>query len=48
MNILRANIDSNKIKFEGIEVDVPNHLNNVKDKNFNLGYELLMKIVAIS
>ena len=37
MNILRANIDSNKIKFEGIEVDVPNHLNNVKDKNFNLG-----------
>ena len=37
MNILYANIDSNKIKFEGIEVDVPNHLNNVKDKNFNLG-----------
>ena len=37
MNILRANIDSNKIKFEGIEVDVPNHLNNVKDKYFNLG-----------
>ena len=37
MNILSANIDSNKIKFEGIEVDVPNHLNNVKDKNFNLG-----------
>ena len=37
MNILCANIDSNKIKFEGIEVDVPNHLNNVKDRNFNLG-----------
>ena len=37
MNILQANIDSNKIKFEEIEVDVPNHLNNVKDKNFNLG-----------
>ena len=37
MNILQANMDSNKIKFEGIEVDVPNHLNNVKDKNFNLG-----------
>jgi glycerol transport system ATP-binding protein len=37
MNILQANIDTNKIKFEGIEVDVPNHLNNVKDKNFNLG-----------
>ena len=37
MNILQANIDSNKIKFEGIDVDVPNHLNNVKDKNFNLG-----------
>jgi glycerol transport system ATP-binding protein len=30
-------MDSNKIKFEGIEVDAPNHLNNVKDKNFNLG-----------
>ena len=37
MNILQANMDSNKIKFEGIEVDVPNHFNNVKDKNFNLG-----------
>ena len=37
MNILQANIDSSKIKFEGIEVDIPNHLNNVKDKNFNLG-----------
>jgi glycerol transport system ATP-binding protein len=37
MNILQANMDSNKIKFEGIEVDVPNHLINVKDKNFNLG-----------
>jgi glycerol transport system ATP-binding protein len=37
MNILQANMDSNKIKFEGIEVDVPNHLKNVKDKNFNLG-----------
>ena len=37
MNILQANMDSNKIKFEGIKVDVPSHLNNVKDKNFNLG-----------
>ena len=37
MNILQANMDSNKIKFEGIEVDAPNHLNNVEDKNFNLG-----------
>ena len=37
MNILNANIDSNKIKFEGIEIDVPNHLSNLKDKNFNLG-----------
>ena len=37
MNILQANMDSNKIKFEGIEVGAPNHLNNVKDKNFNLG-----------
>ena len=37
MNILNANIDSNKIKFEEIEIDVPNHLSNLKDKNFNLG-----------
>ena len=37
MNILNANIDSNKVKFEGIEIDVPNHLSNLKDKNFNLG-----------
>jgi len=37
MNILQAEIDSNKIKFEGIEVDIPNHLNDLKDKNFNLG-----------
>ncbi len=37
MNILKANIDSNKIKFEGIEIDIPNHLNNFKDNNFNLG-----------
>ncbi|MDA8867255.1 ABC transporter ATP-binding protein [Candidatus Pelagibacter sp.] len=37
MNILNANIISNKIKFEGIEMDVPNHLSNLKDKNFNLG-----------
>ena len=37
MNILNANIISNKIKFEGIEIDVPNHLSNLKDKNFNLG-----------
>ena len=37
MNILNVNIDSNKIKFEGIEIDVPNHLSNLKVKNFNLG-----------
>ena len=37
MNILNVNIDSNKIKFEEIEIDVPNHLSNLKDKNFNLG-----------
>ncbi len=37
MNILNVNIDSNKIKFEEIEIDVPNHLCNLKDKNFNLG-----------
>ena len=37
MNILNTNIDSNKIKFEGIEIDAPNHLSNLKDKNFNLG-----------
>ncbi|MDC1080190.1 ABC transporter ATP-binding protein [Candidatus Pelagibacter sp.] len=37
MNILKTNIDSNKINFEGIEIDIPNHLSNIKDKNFNLG-----------
>ena len=34
MNILNANIDSNKIKFEGIEIDIPKHLSNLKDINF--------------
>ena len=37
MNILKANIESNKIRFEGIEIDIPNHLSSLKDKNFNLG-----------
>ena len=37
MNILKANINSNKIKFEGIEVELPAHLSNLKDNNFNLG-----------
>ena len=37
MNILKANISSNKIKFEGIEVELPAHLSNLKDNNFNLG-----------
>jgi len=37
MNILKANIDSSKIKFEGIEVELPVHLSNLKDNNFNLG-----------
>lgn len=37
MNILNAKIDLNKIKFEGIEIDVPEHLSNLKNKSFNLG-----------
>jgi glycerol transport system ATP-binding protein len=37
MNILKTNIESNKIRFEGIEIDIPNHLSSLKDKNFNLG-----------
>ena len=37
MNILKANIDENKIKFEGIDIDIPKHLSKLKDKNFNLG-----------
>ena len=37
MNILKANVDSNKIKFEGIEVELPGHLSNLKGNNFNLG-----------
>ena len=37
MNILKADIDSNKIKFEDIEIDIPDHLSKIKDKNFNFG-----------
>ena len=37
MNILKAEIDSNKIKFENIEIDIPDHLSKIKDKNFNFG-----------
>ena len=36
MNILRANIDSNQIKFEDIEIDIPDHLSKLKNRNFNL------------
>ena len=37
MNILKADIDSNKIRFEDIEIDIPDHLSKIKDKNFNFG-----------
>ncbi|MDC6473940.1 ABC transporter ATP-binding protein [Candidatus Pelagibacter ubique] len=37
MNILKAEIDSNKIKFENIEIDIPDHLSKIKDKSFNFG-----------
>ena len=37
MNIVKASTESNKIKFEGIEVQIPNHLSNLKIKNFNFG-----------
>ena len=37
MNILKANIGENKIKFEGIDIDIPKNLFKLKDKNFNLG-----------
>ena len=37
MNILKATIESNKINFEGIDIKIPHHLYNIKDKNFNLG-----------
>ena len=37
MNILKADLEANKIMFEGIGIDIPNHLSNLKDKNFNLG-----------
>ena len=37
MNILKAFIETNKIKFEEIEVELPDHLSNLKEKNFNLG-----------
>jgi glycerol transport system ATP-binding protein len=37
MNILKVNIDSNKIKFEDIEIDIPDHLFKLREKNFNFG-----------
>ena len=37
MNILKAIIQENKIIFEEIKVDLPSHLSNLKEKNFNLG-----------
>ena len=37
MNVLKVDIDSNKIKFEDIEIDIPDHLSKLKDKNFNFG-----------
>ena len=37
MNILKADIVSNQIMFEGIGIDIPNHLSKIKNKNFNLG-----------
>ena len=37
MNILKADLDSNKIKFEDIEIDIPNHLSKLTNKNFNFG-----------
>ena len=37
MNILKADLEANQIMFEGIGIDIPNHLSNLKDKNFNLG-----------
>ena len=37
MNILKASIETNKIRFEEIEFELPNHLSNLKEKNFNLG-----------
>ena len=37
MNILKASIESNQIIFEGIKVQIPNHLSNLDIKNFNLG-----------
>ena len=37
MNILKADLASNQIKFEDIEIDIPNHLSKLKIKNFNFG-----------
>ena len=37
MNILKATLGSNKIKFEDIEIDIPDHLSKLKNKNFNFG-----------
>ena len=37
MNILKATIESNKINFERIDIKIPHHLHNIRNKNFNLG-----------
>ena len=37
MNILKADLASNQIKFEDIEIDIPDHLSKLKNKNFNFG-----------
>ena len=37
MNILKATIESNEINFEGIDIKIPHHLHNLRNKNFNLG-----------
>jgi len=37
MNILKADINSNKIKFEDIEIDIPDHLSKIESESFNFG-----------
>ena len=52
MNILNANIESNKIKFEGIEIDAPNHFNlGIRASDILLsdsGFEFEVELAEIS
>jgi len=37
MNIIKAKVDSKKIKFENLEINLPNHLSKLENQSFNFG-----------